>query len=205
MSILFGGGKMTQSDIILNIAKENNGIVTAKMLVDLNISRGMLIHLCNKGFLKRSARGVYILFDAFEDEFVNLQSRFQKGIFSLDTALFLHNLTDIRPVDISMMFPEEYNLTNVKDQGVKCKRSKLEVYNTGIIEVLSPYGNKISVYSAEKTLCDIVVTRANVDAQLISTAFRKYRDLENNDIPLLLKYAEMMKVEKKVITCLELK
>lgn len=200
---LIGGEKMTQSDVILNIAKENNGIVTTKMIVEQNISRGMLAYLCDKGELEKTARGVYVLPTVWEDEFVSLQARFKKGIFSHETALFLHDLTDRTPVNFNMTFPEDYNLTKVKEQGIKCRRSKLELYNTGIIIMETPSGNKVNVYSVEKTLCDILVSRAKTDVQVITTAFKGYKDLEMKNIPLLSKYAKMLKVEEKVRSYLE--
>ncbi|MFI3115534.1 MAG: type IV toxin-antitoxin system AbiEi family antitoxin domain-containing protein [Clostridia bacterium] len=194
---------MTQSDAILNLAKKNNGIVTTKMVVEQNLNRSMLTYLCDKGGLEKTARGVYILPNVFEDEFINLQSRFQKGVFSLETALFLHDLTDRTPVNFNMTFPEDYNLTQVKLQGVRCGRSKLEFYDTGIIEILTPSNNKVRVYSVEKTLCDILITRNRVDIGIISTAFKRYKDLDKKNIPLLSKYAKMLRVEKKVRTYLE--
>ncbi len=194
---------MTQSNIIINIAKQNNGIVTTKMLAEQNISRGILKHLCDSGKLEKTARGVYILPNSWGDDFINLQSRFKKGIFSHETALFLHDLTDRTPIKYQMTFPKGYNLTSVKTEGVLCYQSKKEIYSQGIVEMNSTYGNKVNVYSIEKTLCEILVTRNKVDTGVISTAFKRYIESANKDIPLLSQYAKLLKVEEKVRTYLE--
>ena len=55
----------------------------------------------------------------------------------------------------------------------------------------------------EKTLCDILQTRANTDIQVISEAFKKYVTLGNKNIPLLSEYAKQMRVEKRVRSYLE--
>ncbi len=194
---------MTQSDIILNIAKENNGLITAKMLTEQNINRGFLKYLCDKGKLEKTSRGVYVLPTSWDDEFINLQSRFKKGVFSHETALFLHDLTDRTPINFNMTFPAGYNQAMAKKHDVKCYQNKLVIYESGIIETLTPLGNKVKVYSIEKTLCDILLTRNKVDTGVISTAFKRYKDYANKDIPLLSQYAKLLKVEEKVRTYLE--
>ena len=73
---------------LLELTKQNNGIVTTTVVVEAGISRGTLKYLSDTGILEKVSRGVYILPGAWEDEFVNVQSRFKRGIFSLETALF---------------------------------------------------------------------------------------------------------------------
>ena len=79
---------MNISDKIIQLAKENNGVITTAVLSEKGILRGNLKKLVDDGRLEKTARGVYILPEIWEDEFVNVQSRFKRGIFSLETALF---------------------------------------------------------------------------------------------------------------------
>ena len=74
---------------IIKMAKENNGTVTTAMVVAAGISRGNIKYLVDKGMIEKSARGVYILPEVWDDEIFNLQSRFKRGIYSHETALFL--------------------------------------------------------------------------------------------------------------------
>ncbi len=194
---------MTQSNKILEIAKNNNGTVTSKMLKEQNISRGVLKYLCDKGKLEKTSRGVYVLPTSWDDEFINLQLRFKKGVFSHETALFLHDLTDRTPINFHMTFPAGYNQAMAKKHNVKCYQNKLDIYGSGIIDILTPLGNKVNVYSIEKTLCDILVTRNKVDTSVISIAYKRYLDYANKDIPLLSQYAKLLRVEEKVRIYLE--
>ena len=73
---------------ILELTKQYNDIVTTTVVVEAGISRGTLKYLSDTGILEKVSRGVYILPGAWEDEFVNVKSRFKRGIFSLETALF---------------------------------------------------------------------------------------------------------------------
>lgn len=194
---------MNVSDKIIQLAKENNGVVTAAILSDKGILRGNLKKLVDEGKLEKTARGVYILPEIWEDEFVNLQARFKKGVFSNETALFLWDLTDQTPNRYDMTFPHNYNLTNVKSEGVNCSRVKQEWYAEGKTQLESPGGNRITVYNMERTLCDILRKRGGINTGIITEAFKRYTARNDKNIPLLSKYAKMFRVEEKVRSYLE--
>lgn len=194
---------MNVSDKIIQLAKENNGLVTTAVLSEKGILRGNLKKLVDDGKLEKTARGVYILPEIWEDEFVNLQVRFKKGIFSNGTALFLWDLTDRTPNRYDMTFPHNYNLTNAKKEGVNCSRVKLEWYLEGETQIESPGGNKIAAYNMERTLCDILRKRGGADSGIIAEAFKRYVVRSDKNIPLLSEYAKKFRVEEKVRRYLE--
>ena len=194
---------MNVSDKIIQLAKENNGVVTAAILSDKGILRGNLKKLVDEGKLEKTARGVYILPEIWEDEFVNLQARFKKGVFSNETALFLWDLTDQTPNRYDMTFPHNYNLTNVKSEGVNCSRVKQEWYAEGKTQLESPGGNRITVYNMERTLCDILRKRGGINTGIITEAFKRYTARNDKNIPLLSEYTKMFRVEEKVRSYLE--
>lgn len=194
---------MNVSDKIIQLAKENNGVVTAAILSDKGILRGNLKKLVDEGKLEKTARGVYILPEIWEDEFVNLQARFKKGVFSNETALFLWDLTDQTPNRYDMTFPHNYNLTNVKSEGVNCSRVKQEWYAEGKTQLESPGGNRITVYNMERTLCDILRKRGGINTGIITEAFKRYTARNDKNIPFLSEYAKMFRVEEKVRSYLE--
>ncbi len=195
---------MNVSDKIIQLAKENNGVVTTAVLSEKGILRGNLKKLADEGKLEKTARGVYILPQIWEDEFVNLQARFKKGIFSNETALFLWDLTDRTPNRYDMTFPHNYNLTNAKNKGVNCSRVKLEWYTEGKTQIESPGGNKITVYNMERTLCDILRKRGGVDMGITTESFKRYAARKDKDIPLLSEYAKKFGVEERVRSYLEM-
>lgn len=194
---------MSATEKIIEMAKDNNGIVTTAMITAAGFSRGNIKYLCEKGIIEKSARGVYIIPEVWDDEIFNLQNRFKKGIYSHETALFLLDLTDRTPNQYHMTFPISYNLTKVKEANIQCTQCKKELYDLGVSEVKTPAGNSVFVYNAERTLCDILRTHVQVDIQLVSEAFKRYTSSKNKNIPLLSEYAKLLKVEKKLRTYLE--
>lgn len=73
---------------IIKMAKENSGTVTTAMVVAAGFSRGNIKYLVDKGMIVKSARGVYILPEVWEDEIFNLQSRFKRGIYLMKRHCF---------------------------------------------------------------------------------------------------------------------
>ncbi len=194
---------MNYAEEIMDLAKMNNGVVTSAQLTQLGIHRYYLKMLVDQGLLDRSGRGVYILPRMLDDEMFNLQTRYKKGIFSHATALFLLDLTDRTPTQCSMTFPQNYNVSAIKMENLKCYRVKDEHYDIGVITGKTPGGNKVKLYNAERTLCDILKGRSNMEIQIVVEAFKSYAKLDEKDIPRLSDYAKLMRVEKKLRPYLE--
>lgn len=183
---------------IIRMAKENNGIVTTAMVVTEGFSRGNIKYLVDKGMIEKSTRGVYILPEGLNDKIFNLQSRFKRGIYSHETALFLWDLTDRTPNRYHMTFPANYNLTKPKEENIQCAQCKESLYDLGVTEVSTPGGNTVRAYSVERTLCDILRPHSHVDIQTVAEAFKRYITRPDKNIPMLSEHAQKLKVEKKL-------
>ncbi|MCM1297368.1 MAG: type IV toxin-antitoxin system AbiEi family antitoxin domain-containing protein [Muribaculaceae bacterium] len=194
---------MGVTEEIIKMAKKNNGTVTTAMVVAAGFSRGNIKYLVDKGAIEKSARGVYILPQFWDDEIFNLQNRFKRGIYSHETALFLWDLTDRTPNKYHMTFPMNYNMTKPKEENIRCIQCKKELYDLGISEVSTPGGNIVKAYNVERTLCDLLRPRNRVDIQVVTEAFKHYATGTNKNIPILSEYAKILKVEAKLRSYLE--
>ena len=159
--------------------------------------------MVDSGVIYRVERGIYTLPEVWEDEMFFMQYRFSKGIFSHETALYLHGMTDRTPIRYTMTFPFGYNTGNVKKQGIIAKLSTIETYELGIITVPSPAGNQIKVYDIERSLCDIVKARHKADIQVINQAMKTYARSKEKDIAKLMGYADQLRVKPKVLKYME--
>ena len=197
------GGSMTDSQKLLELTKQNNGMITTAMVVEAGISRGTLKYLSDTGGLEKTSRGVYTLPGVWEDEFVNVQSRFKRGIFSLETALFLCDLTARTPRRFHMVFPATYNLSGPKQEEIICSGSKEPLYSLGVADLKTPGGNIVKGYCAERSLCDVLRPRNHTDVQIITDAFKRYTSRKEKNIPLLSEYAHKLRVEERLRAYLE--
>jgi len=195
--------KIKYASKIIQIAKQNNGIVTSRQVTKENIPRIYLKILVDKGKLEHIERGVYTLPEALDDEMFALQCRFKKGIFSHETALFLHNLTDRTPIRYAMTFPAGYNTSAVSKKNVIVYYSVKRLYKIGIITMPTPNGLKVNTYNAERTIVELIQKRKNTDIQVITAALKSYVEQSKKDIPLLSEYASLFKVEKPLRYYLE--
>ena len=203
MKVKKGAGAMTDSQRLLELANQNNGIITTAMVARAGISRGTLKYLSDTGLLEKASRGVYTLPGVWEDEFVNIQSRFKRGIFSMETALFLSDLTDRTPRRFHMVFPASYNLSRPKQADIICCGSKEPLYSLGVTDLITPGGNSVRGYCAERSLCDILRPRNHTDVQVVTDAFKTYMSRKERNIPLLSEYAHKLRVEEKLRSYLE--
>lgn len=89
---------MKNIDKIKEIIKKNNGIVSSKEVFKNNINTWYLTDMVRKGYIERVNRGVYFDpdFDNY-DELYFFQLQNKVCIYSYQTALYLHNLTDRLP------------------------------------------------------------------------------------------------------------
>jgi len=194
---------MSKTVEIMKFVTKNNGVITANQLKDLGIHRQYLSILVDQGQLEKVNRGVYISANSFEDPLFSLQSRFSKGIYSHNTALYLHGFTDRTPLKYTMTFPTSYNITKVQEQSVNTYRTMDKFFNIGLTTVETDNGHMVRAYSLERTLCDIVRGNSKVTKEEIVNAFKQYSKSKSKDLFELYKYATLLKVEAKVRAYME--
>ena len=180
---------------LLSVSKD--GTITAKDVSNNGIHRGYLTLMVQNGELIKVGTGLYMRSDAWEDEIYLLQKRFSKGVFSHETALYLHGFTDRTPAKFTMTFPHGYTTETLMKEPIYAKRVVKEKYNVGVTEAKTPCDNTVRVYDIERTLCDIVKGKG-CDIQIVNEAMKRYAHLPGKDIHKLMDYAEIMRVKPKI-------
>lgn len=113
--------KTEDEEKILYMAKAHQGMITSTQVTEAGIPRRCLSSMVQSGLLVRVERGVYTLPETLEDDLYILQWKFSRGIFSHETALYLHAMTDRTPSQYTMTFPFGYNPGNALKRGVIAK------------------------------------------------------------------------------------
>ncbi|PKM59397.1 MAG: abortive phage infection protein [Firmicutes bacterium HGW-Firmicutes-4] len=185
----------------LIIAKQ--GTILTADLEKNHIPRTYLAGLVAEGKLEKVGRGVYVAADAIEDEMYVLQSRYPQLIFSHETALFLHDLTDRTPFEYSATVPSGYKVVEKISERVKIYYIRKELHPLGVIDGSSSFGNPIKVYNIERTICDCVRSRNRIDVQILNEALKRYVRLKSADFGQLMDYAKTFKVDKVIKHYLE--
>ena len=179
------------------------GTITAEQVTQAGLHRSVLQELVKSGELYRFGRGLYVRSGIWEDELYLLQRKYGRGIYSMETALYLHGYSDRAPAQYTMTFPKGYNTPSLKQENVTIKWVQQLNYPLGIIEIPSPCGNPIRVYDLERTLCDLL-RGSGGDIQIINPAMKRYVVSKDRDIHKLLQYAQQLRVQPKVQRYLEI-
>lgn len=187
---------MDYHKLLETLLLEKEGMLLTKDIIEAGISKQLLSKYVKKGYIERVAQGVYLSKDAFEDEMYVLQARSKKAIFSHETALYLHDLTDRDPLQYTVTLPSGYNASNFKNDGIYVYFIKNDLLNLGVEYGKTPFGRNIRVYNKERTICDIVRNRNVINSAIINEGIRRYLSKKEKDIPKLLQYAEKFRVEK---------
>lgn len=189
--------------VLTDIAATRNGYITSAQATVVGIPRRKLTEAVRSGELVQVSRGLYALPGIWEDPLYVAQHRFSRGVFSDDTALFLHDMTDRPPFVPTMTFPRSYNATAARAAGLACRTCADNVLDLGLCEIKTEYGNMVRAYDVERTLCDLVRGQCAPDTQLIIPAMRAYVRSESCDPMKLVAYARRLGVELKIRNYLE--
>lgn len=154
-----------------SLIDDKNGLILTKDVIEEGIPREYLNQLLRENKLERIAYGVYLTPDAFYDEMYRIQARNTRTVFSHETALFLHDLTDRDPLEWSVTVPYGYNATHLREEGIK-------------------------VYNKERIICDILRNRNNMDIAILNDGVKRYLNSKDKNIPLLMRYAEELNIQE---------
>lgn len=180
------------------ILADQNGTLLASDLAKFNIPRTYLSILECNGEIVRAARGVYQSNEAIGDELFSLQGTHRSTIYSHETALYLHDLTDRTPLRYSLSVPVGYHSVFLIKSGYKIFYVKRDLFDLGEIMLKSPHGNPIRATNLERTICDLVRSRNQMDVQLVYHALKRYLHKSERNIDLLYNYAERFRIQEIV-------
>ncbi|HNW10439.1 MAG TPA: type IV toxin-antitoxin system AbiEi family antitoxin domain-containing protein [Candidatus Rifleibacterium sp.] len=189
---------------ITDMLERQSGIVTTAQVSAAGIPRLYLSKMTAKNLLRRVERGIYAAPEAWEDEMFLLQYKYSKGIFSHETALYVHGFTDRTPTRFVMTFPYGYHAQSIASTNVRMKKTVKSIYELGIVERKTTFGNKIRLYNLERTLCDIVKGNNSCDIQIVNQAMKRYALSKEKNISRLLQYAEQLRVKPKILAYMEI-
>ncbi len=187
---------MNNEQLILEMAKANNGIITSKQVDQMNIPRVYLSRLHKKGELKKIERGIYAVHETVPDNFYNLQLKSKMVIFSHFTALEIlgfYKAKDIRP-QITVL--QGYNASKFTDY--KIFYDSNNYFMEGVVEVKNANNNTLKVYELERSICDIIRNKNRFEESDVNKVLNYYFTQPNINYQKLLYYSKLLKVSKKV-------
>ena len=194
---------MNYIEIIEKIMNEQNGVILSSDLNSYDIPRAYLSMMVQEGQIERAGRGIYLLPDALEDEMYIMQRKYPNLIYSHETALFLHGLSDRTPFENSSTVPSGYKVVNNISEKFKIYYIKKDLHLMGVTEGKTTFGNSVQLYNVERTVCDVLRSRNRMDIQIVTDALKRAVKKNSLDYILLSEYARRLDVENILHTYME--
>lgn len=175
---------------------DNNNIITTSEVCDLGFSKTILTNYVKAGLLERIRHGTYIVRGCIHDDMYTLMLRSNKIVFSHDTAAFLNGISNRKPFEYSVTLPRGISLPNSLRNECKCYYIKQELYEIGLIEKKTSFGNMVKTYSPERTVCDILRSRSRLDEETVIDIVKNYFNSKSKDLNQLSSISRVFKVDE---------
>lgn len=187
---------MTQTERIEKLFAANGGMIQTSQITDVGISKTVFYQYVKANEIEQISHGVYATKNTWTDAMYLVHLRCKQAVFSHETALFLHDLTDREPMEYEITVKTGYNPSKLKGDGIKVYTIKKELHGKGIITMQTSLGRSVPVYNMERTICDIIRNRNNTEIQTFQTAIKQYAMRKDKNLRLLMQYAAEFHVDK---------
>ena len=186
-----------------DIAKSHGGIIETKIAAQHGISKAMLYKLCKENKIIRIVKGQYILPDDMQDELLSIGKRSEKIIFSHETALYLHGISDRTPFEHTVTAPSGCIPSAAIQSECKVYYIKPELFELGKTMLVTSSGNYVAAYDLERTVCDIIRSRNKLGTETFLSALKLYAANPKKDLNKLNSYAKKMRISNVLRRYLE--
>lgn len=188
---------MKYDELLNKLTEEKKGVLTTKDAVALGVTKPSFLRFIERNGYERVAHGIYQNPDDWFDEKYVLSLRSPLIVFSHDSALDMHNMTDRVPLKHTVTVPTGYNPSRLTANfDIKVYTVKKELYELGIMESETMFGHTVKVYNPERTVCDIIRSRNGIEAQTFDDALKRYVERRGRNIPRLMQYARAFHIDK---------
>lgn len=184
----------------------HGGIVNMQQVLRAGIDPRVLLRWVAKGKVERLSRGVYQALEQPPHPYaamLEVQLRIPYAVLCLLSALSFHQLTTIKPPQLYFAVPRNRAFPPLEYPPLERFYFSASVYAFGQ-ESHTLEGQTLRVYSAEKTLADVLKYAPRLGKDLFIEGLQKYLKRNQPDIKGLLEAARVCKVEPQMRDALEL-
>ena len=175
---------------------KHDGMLQTAQIIASGIVKPIFYEYVKEKNLQQVAHGIYVSEDTWIDAMFLLHLRCGQAVFSHESALFFHDLTDREPSPYAITVRRGYSTTRLKAEGLSVYTIKPELFHAGVSSGQTPFGHTVPVYDMERTICDLLRSRSRIEIQTFQGALKAYARRKDKNLRALMQYAGMFKVEK---------
>ncbi len=185
----------------------HGGILRTRDLLELGCYYRKLQKLIEEGEIEQLRRGYYQYMDdekAFSEAAI-IAALFPQGVVCMESALDIYGYTERVPSawNIAMESTANRRQFNIKYPLVKGHFLNPSRFPIGITQE-DVEGTMLRIYDRERTICDCLLHRNQMDGEVFNSAIQGYLEDPLRREAVLAEYAEKLHVMKKVreIVCI---
>ncbi len=184
----------------IEIFKKNNNLLRTQQAIKAGIAPRTLYELVEKGDLIRVTRGLFQLASAEPfslPDIVPVFLKIPKAVLCMVSALSYYGLTTQIPHQIDIALPRKAEKPRLEYPPLRIYWLSQKTYLAGIVEEETD-SIRFKIYNREKTVSDCFKFRNRIGLDVAIEALQLYLKTPERDIPSLLYYAKINRVENLI-------
>jgi predicted transcriptional regulator of viral defense system len=184
----------------IEIFKKNNNLLRTQQAINAGIAPRTLYELVEKGDLIRVTRGLFQLASAEPfslPDIVPVFLKIPKAVLCMVSALNYYGLTTQIPHQIDIALPQKAEKPRLEYPPLRIYWLSQKTYIAGIVEEETD-SIRFKIYNREKTVSDCFKFRNRIGLDVAIEALQLYLKTPERDIPSLLYYAKINRVENLI-------
>lgn len=187
---------MNRVNDLNDFVMRNDGLLQINQALKAGFSNSVLYSFIRSHDLGRISHGVYADKNAWIDGMYLLHLRCPGAVFSHQSALYIHGLSDREPSPFSITVKRGYSTSRLKADGIVVYTIQEKLYDIGLTSGQTIFGHTIPIYDMERTICDLARYRKQVEIQTFQTALKEYVRRDDKNLHRLTLYATLFHVDK---------
>ncbi len=156
--------------------------------------------LQEKGLIEKIRRGYYHWIEDYgKSEVVIINRLFPDAVLCMETALFYYKYSDRNPAEWNIAIDKNASRQRLKIDFPFVKAYRVEPSLLSLGETGGKIDfEKIRIYDRDRTICDVLRNMNKMDKEIFNKAIRNYVKDPKKNISNLMKYAKVLRVQKRV-------
>ena len=186
--------------ILSDIFSGYDYIMTTAQLSAENLSYRDVKKMLDEGLIEKIKRGYYHWIEDYgKSEVLIINRLFPDAVLCMETALFYYRYNDRNPAEWNITIDKNVSRNRTKIDYPFIKEYRVEPAlvtlgeTTGKIDFID-----VRIYDRDRTICDVLRNMNKMDKEIFNKAIQNYVKDPKKNIPNLMQYAKVLKVQKRV-------
>ncbi len=182
------------------IFSKHDNIMTTAQLDSYRIYYADIQQLLNEGFIEKIKRGYYHWMETYGEQEIKIINRlFPDAVLCMETALFYYQYSDRNPAEWNITIDKNVSRsrTNIDYPFVKAYRVEPDLVSLGETKGSINFID-VRIYDRDRTICDVLRNMNKMDKEIFNKAIQGYVKDPKKNIPNLMEYAKVLRVQKRV-------